>query len=380
MELKDIRGSIDAIDDELVRLFVRRMDCAGEIARVKRQNGRPIQDHAREREILNRVTDAAGETYGPYARTLYNQIFDLSRSYQASLGEYRSPLEKLIARGLSETEGSRLPERALVACQGTEGAYGQQACERLFPCPDILYFDSFDGVFTAVEKGMCRYGILPIENSTAGSVTQVYDLMEKHRFYIVGAQKLRIDHRLMKRGGGAGAPIAEVVSHEQALRQCSRFLAAHPEIKTTVMPNTAVAAEFVAGSDRDDLAVIASKACAGLYGLDIVNDDISDSPSNFTRFICISRKPELYPGARKVSLMLNLAHEPGALNAIVSRLALAGVNLLKLESRPLPGREFEFRFFFDMTASVADPATVRLLCELEAHCDRFTFLGCYEEQ
>ena len=380
MDLKDIRTRIDAIDDEIVRLFVQRMDCAKEVALVKQQDAKPIHDHARERVILNRVTAAAGKEYAPYTRTLYNQIFDLSRSYQAALGRYRSPLERQIAEALSGTEGIRLPERALVACQGTEGAYGQQACERLFPCPDILYFDSFDGVFSAVEKGMCRYGILPIENSTAGSVTQVYDLMEKHHFYIVGAQKLRIDHRLMKKSGAGDKPITEIVSHEQALHQCSRFLAAHPEIKATVMENTAVAAEFVANSDRDDLAVIASRACAGLYGLDIVNDEISDSPSNFTRFICISRTLELYPSARKVSLMLNLAHEPGALNAIVSRLALAGVNLLKLESRPLPGREFEFRFFFDMTASVADPSVVRLLCELEAHCDRFTFLGCYDEQ
>ncbi|MBR6219324.1 MAG: chorismate mutase [Clostridia bacterium] len=380
MELKDIRANIDAIDDELVRLFVRRMDCSAQVARAKQTTGKPIRDPAREREILNRLTAAAGETCAPYVDALYSHIFDLSRSYQASLGEYRSPLEAQIAEALKNTEGSRLPERALVACQGAEGAYAQQACARLFRYPDILYFNSFEGVFNAVEKGMCRYGILPVENSTAGSVTQVYDLMEKHRFHIVGAKKLRIDHRLMRKNGSSGAPITEVVSHEQALRQCSRFFAAHPEIKATVMENTAVAARFVTDSDRDDLAVIASRACADLYGLDIVEDDISDSPANFTRFICICRKLELYPGARKVSLMLNLAHEPGALSAIVSRLALAGVNLLKLESRPLPGREFEFRFFFDMTASVSDPAVVRLLCELEAHCDRFTFLGCYDEE
>ena len=146
------------------------------------------------------------------------------------------------------------------------------------------------------------------------------------------------------------------------------------------MENTAVAAQFVAGSDRDDLAVIASKACADLYGLAVIDDDISDSPNNYTRFICISRQLEIYPQARKISLMLNLAHEPGALNAVVSRLAIAGVNLLKLESRPMPGREFEFRFFFDMTASVADPDILRLMGELEAHCDRVTFLGCYDEQ
>ena len=380
MELNDIRSRIDAIDDELVQLFARRMDCAREIAEAKRQIAKPVRDHARERAILNRLTAAAGEEYAPYVKALYTHIFDLSSSYQTTLRQQPGPLAGTIAEALANTRGKRLPEHALVACQGTEGAYGQQACERLFPYPDILYFDSFDGVFAAVEKGMCRYGILPIENSTAGSVTQVYDLMEKHRFYIVGAQKLRIDHRLMRKNTDGSTPIAEVVSHEQALRQCSRFLAAHPEIKTTVMPNTAVAAQFVAESPREDLAVIASKACAGLYGLRVAEDDISDSSNNYTRFICISRQAEIYPQARKVSLMLNLAHEPGSLNAVVSRLALAGVNLLKLESRPIPGREFEFRFFFDMTASVTDPDVVRLLSELEAHCERFVFLGCYDEQ
>ncbi len=380
MELQDIRRNIDAIDDGLVKLFAQRMECARQVAEAKQQTGKPIRDHAREREIVNRLTAQAGDAYAPYVKALYSHIFDLSRSYQSALWERRSPLEQKIATALEETQGKRLPEHALVACQGTEGAYAQQACERLFPYPDILYMSSFDGVFSAVEKGMCRYGILPIENSTAGSVTQVYDLMEKHHFYIVGAQRLRIEHRLMRKNGDSKAPITEVVSHEQALRQCSDWLAAHPEIKSTVMANTAVAAEYVANSDRDDLAVIASKACADLYGLSEVDDDISNSRNNYTRFICISRKLEIYPGARKISLMLNLAHEPGALNAVVSRLAIAGVNLLKLESRPLPGREFEFRFFFDMAASAADPDIVRLMGELEAHCDKFTFLGCYDEQ
>ncbi|MBR1822127.1 MAG: chorismate mutase [Clostridia bacterium] len=379
MELNEIRNNIDALDDELVQLFMKRMDCAREVAEAKQQIGQPIRDHARERSVVNRLTAAAGDTYAPYVRALYSHIFDLSRSYQSAVWKQKSPLATKIARALEETTGKRLPEHALVACQGTEGAYAQQACERLFPYPDILYFDSFDGVFSAVEKGMCQYGILPIDNSTAGSVTQVYDLMEKHHFYIVGAHKLRIDHRLMRKNGASATPITEIVSHEQALRQCSHFLAAHPEIKTTVMENTAVAAEFVANSERDDIAVIASRACAELYGLAIVNDDVSNQTNNFTRFICISRKLEVYPQARKISLMLNLAHEPGALNAVVSRLSIAGVNLLKLESRPLPGREFEFRFFFDMAASVADPDVVRLLGELESHCEHFTFLGCYDE-
>ncbi|MBE5772793.1 MAG: bifunctional chorismate mutase/prephenate dehydratase [Clostridiales bacterium] len=379
MDLTNIRETIDRIDDEIVRLFVERMNAVSEVAAQKKQASAPIKDHARERSILNRVTAAAGDTYAPYVRTLYNQMFDLSRSYQSTRFEYASPLAAKIEKALAETSGKHLPDHALVACQGTEGAYSQQACEKLFAYPDILYFESFDGVFNAVEKGMCQYGILPIENSTAGSVTQVYDLMEKHDFHIVGAQKLRVEHHLMRKNR-SDTPIREVVSHEQALMQCSEFLKANPAIKVTKMANTAVAAEFVANSDRDDIAVLASRSCAELYGLHIIDSSVNNSQSNYTRFICIARKPEIYPFARKISLMMVLKHEPGALNAVVSRLALEGVNLLKLESRPMPGREFEFRFFFDLEASVADPDIVRILCELESHADHFVFLGCYEER
>lgn len=380
MELNEIRQNIDQIDDQLVKLFSQRMDCVRQVAEAKRQTGKPIRDRARERAIVNRAAQAAGETYAPYVSALYAHIFDLSRSFQSSVQSHPGPLAERIERAIAETEGRALPAHALVACQGAEGGYQQQACEKLFRYPDILYFNSFDKVFSAVEKGMCQYGILPIENSTAGSVTQVYDLMEKHHFYICGAQKLRIDHRLMRKRTDSPAPITEIVSHEQALRQCSRFLEAHPEIKVTRMENTATAAQYVANCDRDGVAAIASKVCAELYGLQIVDDAISNSEFNYTRFICISRKLEIYPLANKISLMLNLAHEPGSLNAVVSRLAIAGVNLLKLESRPIPGREFEFQFFFDMTGSVTDPEVVRLLGELEAHCDKFTFLGCYSEQ
>ncbi len=380
MELIDIRHEIDRIDDQLVKLFAERMDCSRRVAEAKRESGKAIRDRAREREIVNRLTKAAGEQYAPYVSALYGHIFDLSRSLQSSVQQRPGKLSERIGRALSETQGRALPAHALVACQGVEGSYQQQAAEKLFSYPDLLYFDSFDRVFSAVEKGMCQYGILPIENSTAGSVSQVYDLMEKHHFYICGAQKLRIDHRLLRKNGASDAPIREIVSHEQALRQCSRFLEAHPEIRVTRMENTAVAAKYVSECGRDDVAAIASRVCAELYGLDIVDDAVSNSEYNYTRFICISRRMEIYPQANKISLMLNLAHEPGSLNAVVSRLSIAGINLLKLESRPIPGREFEFRFFFDMAASVRDPEVVRLLGELEAHCDRFVFLGCYDER
>lgn len=379
MDLNNIREHIDSIDREITRLLVERMDAVAEVAAAKKSTSKAVRDHARERAIINRVTEQAGETYAPYVKDLYKLIFELSRNYQAQLLSQSTPLSAQLTAACEAYAGKKFPNRALVACQGTEGAYAQQACEKLIEYPDILYFDTFDGVFNAVEKGMCEYGILPIENSTAGSVTQVYDLMEKHSFHIVGARKLRIDHRLMRKPGAKG-PIKEIVSHEQALRQCSEYFAAHPECKAVPMENTAVAAEFVSKSDRDDIAVIAAKPCAELYGLEIIDESVSNSQSNYTRFICISRKMEVYPDARKISITCNLPHEAGSLNSIISRLAIAGVNLCKLESRPIPGREFEFRFFFDMEADLHDPEVVKLICELEGRTEHFVFLGAYEER
>ncbi|MCQ2437622.1 MAG: prephenate dehydratase, partial [Clostridia bacterium] len=261
---------------------------------------------------------------------------------------------------------------------GLEGAYGQQACEKMFDYPDILYFGAFDDVFRAVEKGMCEYGVLPIENSTAGSVTQVYDLMERHSFYIVNSCRLRVDHRLMRKRGATG-PIREIVSHEQALRQCSEFLASNPEYTSRPMANTAIAAEFAATTERDDVAVICSKACAELYNLEVVRESVANVVNNSTRFICIARKPAIYKDSRKISIMFNLPHEAGSLNAIVSRLAIAGVSITKLESRPIPGREFEFRFFFDLEADVHEPEIIKLLSEIEQRTEHFVFLGAYQE-
>lgn len=379
MELNEIRSRIDEIDTALVNLFVQRMQTVAEVAEAKRESGKPVRDHGRERAVLNRLTAQAGDELAPYVRDLYHLIFQQSRSYQASLLDRPSPLIQSIQAACAACDGRRFPNRALIACQGTEGAYAQQACEKLFEYPDILYFDRFEGVFSAVEKGMCEYGVLPVENSTAGSVTQVYDLMERHSFHIVGARRLRVDHCLLRRPGATG-PIRKVVSHEQALRQCSEYFGAHPEIQAVPMSNTAVAAEMAARTDEEGVAAIASRGCAELYGLEIVAENIGNVQNNSTRFLCISRRPEIYPGARKMSVMFRLPHEPGALSEILSRISAAGVNLTKLESRPIPGRDFEFRFFFDMEGDPRDPEIQRLISELESRTEHFVFLGAYDER
>jgi len=377
-DLSQIREKLDAIDDQLIGLFSERMRTVAQVADYKKKNNLPIADTGREREIMNRVTLSAGEDLEHYAKLLYQTLFSVSRAYQAESLRPASALTETL-RKAAENVRPALPSRALVACQGAEGAYSQQACARMFEYPDILYMNTFNDVFSAVEKGMCPYGVLPIENSTAGSVTQVYDLMEKHHFHIVQAVRQRIDHRLLALPGVKLEEITEIVSHEQALRQCGAFLAAHPKIRVTAMENTAVAAEYVAASGKRNLAAIASQSSGALYGLDCLEDRVADTDNNFTRFICIAKDLTLYEGANKISLMLSAAHRPGSLYRLLTHIAVAEVNLTKLESRPIPGKDFEFRFFFDVEASILKESTRNLMQQLKNEADQFVFLGNYEE-
>lgn len=377
MDINDARDKIDSIDNELVELLKKRMEIAKKIAEYKQENSLPALNKSREREILNRVAELSGDELASYIQVLFSTIFSVSRSYQNRIITTNSPLKLSIENAVSTTYAI-FPARAVVACQGVEGAYSQMACDRLFTNPNIMYFNGFEGVFQAVDKGLCRYGILPIENSTAGSVNEVYDLMKKNHFYIVRSIQLRIEHTLLAKKGTDIKSIKEIYSHEQAISQCSEFLK-ELGVKVTECENTAVAAKMVAQSNREDVAALSSVECAKLYNLSIINEDVMNSDNNYTRFICISKSLEIYPGANKISLMLCLPHRPGSLYGIISRLASLGINLTKLESRPIPGKNFEFMFYFDVEASVSSPDVVRLICELDDEIDQFVYLGSYSE-
>ncbi len=376
MDLNELRVRIDEINHRMLQLFTERMNVSMEIAQYKLENGLPVLDKGRERAILNRMALEAGEPFEDYAQVLFRTLFELSRSYQSSVITGENALADRIKAALDNTP-PLFPRRAVVACQGVEGAYSQQACDKLFPHAEIVYVQSFEGVFQAVEKGLCRYGVLPIENSSFGSVGAVYDLMKRHKFSIVRGTRLHIAHTLLGKKGVPLKGIREVFSHEQAIGQCGEFLKAHPDIKVTVCANTAMAAKMVAESQRDDVAAISSRQCAELYGLEILMEGIQDNDSNFTRFICISRELEIYPGASKISLMMTLPHSPGSLSGLLSRFSMLGINLTKLESRPIPGKEFEFMFYFDLEASVCAQPVLKLLCELQNNPETFVFLGNY---
>ncbi len=376
MDINESREKINQIDDQLIHLFEQRMEAALEIARYKQQNHLPVYDPARERQVLLRQTAAVPPQLSASARVLYSTLFDLSRSYQH---RYLSAPSDLPDRIRAAVKDEDFPAQAVVACQGVEGAYSQQACEKLFDMPNIMFCKRFEGVFQAIESGLCRYGVLPIENSAYGSVDEVYDLMRQHRFYIVRSIKVKVNHQLMALPGTKLSDIREVVSHSQAIGQCGRFLKTLPDVKITPCENTAAAAKLVSQSGRRDLAAIASPACAELYGLVPLQKNVCDTDHNFTRFICIAREIEIYPGANRMSLMLTLPHKPGSLYRMIARFAALGLNLTKLESRPLAGTDFEFQFYFDLEASVRNDDAVNLVGELSSENEDFTYLGSYLE-
>ena len=379
MELQELRSKIDEIDAQLTKLFEARMDVAAEIGAWKRENHMPVLDAARERDKLNAIAAESREDMQTYTQMLYSMIFELSRSHQSDLTRTPSSLRKEVEQAIEGTP-RLFPTSPIIACQGTEGAYSQIAGTRMFKSPKIMYFKSFDSVFSAIESGFCQYGILPIENSSAGSVKKVYDLMLRHKFYVVRSCRLKIDHNLLAAPGVKKEDIREIFSHQQALDQCAGYLEQFgPDVKITRCENTAMAAEAVAKSGRHDIAAIASYDCASLYGLKCLESDIQDRGNNYTRFICISKKLEIYPGANRTTVMMTLPHRPGSLCRALSRFYSLGINITKLESRPLPERDFQFMFYFDLETSVYSGEFGRMIDDLDSISEEFRYLGSYSE-
>ena len=377
MELSEIREKIDTVDDQLLKLFLERMSLAEEVAAYKNEHHLPILNKERERAVLARVTEQSGEKER-YAYHLFSTLFELARSRQAELISAPTRVAAQVKASL-EAGSAVFPQTGLVACQGVEGANSQMACDRLLPRGNIVYVKTFEAVVAAVESGLCKFGVLPIENSSNGSVRAVYELLQDHRLSIVRSTRLCIRHELLALPGVKMDDITEIYSHEQAIGQCSHFLEGLNGVRVIPCDNTAAAAKMVSERGDRHAAAISSHACAALYGLESVRDDIQDSDNNYTRFICIAKDPVIYAGANRISLVIACDNKPGALYEILSKLAALGINMTKLESCPVTGRNFEFIFFLELEASVLEPGVLPMLEELERSCQNFQFLGNYAE-
>ena len=377
MELSEIREKIDAVDDQLLDLFLQRMDLSEEVAAYKNEHHLPILNKERERAILAKVTEKSGERER-YAYHLFSTLFELARSRQAELIDAPTRVGAQIKAALADMN-EVFPQTGLVACQGVEGANSQVACDRLLPRGNIVYVKTFQAVVSAVESGLCKFGVLPIENSSNGSVRAVYELLQDHNLTIVRSTRLCIRHELLALPGVKMGDITEIYSHEQAIGQCSKFLNSLNGVRVIPCDNTAAAAKMVAERGDRHVAAISSHPCAALYGLETVSDEIQDSDNNYTRFICVTKDPVIYAGASRISLIIACDNKPGALYEILSKLAALGINMTKLESCPVTGRNFEFIFFLELEASVQEPGVLAMLEELERSCAGFHFLGNYAE-
>ena len=376
-KLDELRKQIDEIDDDFVKLYLKRMDIVRQIAQAKTDANTAVSDSERENSIVYRLSKDAPDQIKIYIKELYKTVFHTSKSYQATLMNKSSPTADKLER-LLKSQPSALPVSAAIACQGVKGANSAAVAKRLFPISDITYFKSFEGVFSAVEKGLCEFGVLPIENSTAGSVSEVYDLMKKYNFYIVGSARVKIEHCLVAKNGASVKGIKKVISHPQALSQCAEYLK-KLGVAVEAVENTAVAAKIVSEGDDNTIGALCSADCGEVYGLKILEKSVQDSAVNSTRFICIAKNLQIYKGADRISIMMSVSHNPGSLNSVIGKFSALGLNLAKIESRPIPNSEFEFMFYFDFEGDVADKKVRSLIAELENGSDRFVFLGVYKE-
>lgn len=377
-DLSEIREKINETDSKIIELWKQRMELSLDVAKYKKENNMPVFDAVREKELMDKVASQAGEGLDVYSRMLYGTVTAVSRAYQYKYLYTEGETVRKIKDSLENTQ-KVFPQKAVVACQGVKGAYSGIAAGKIFAYPAISYFKTWQDVVNAVEQGLCKYGVLPIENSTAGSVNGVYDLMAEHNFYIVRSIRLKINHCLLANHGASMEDIKEIYSHEQAVNQCGAFLREHRDIKVHICENTAVAAKRVMESGRKDVAAISSEECSELYSLSVLSESVQNKDNNYTRFICISKDSEIYPGADKTSIVLTLPHRPGSLYQVLARFFALGINIIKLESRPMQNRDFEFMFYFDMSVSVYDGAFYDIIEQLSRECEYFHYLGSYTE-
>lgn len=375
--LEEYRQDIDKVDAQLVQLFLQRMELTGRVGAYKKVHGIPVLDAQRERELLERrvaqVDDPARKSD---LAQLYQSILAISRRDQRKL-VHEGAEDQDYARWMKALEHRREPVRdPRVVYQGEPGAYSEEAAMGLFGeqvrCKGLPWFGD---VFDALAAGSADYAVLPIENSSTGSIRQVYDLLAQHDFYLVGEWQVKVEHCLCALPGAKLEEIETVYSHEQGLMQCVRFLDENKIWKRIPSLDTAGSARKLRELGDPHAAAICSRHAARLYGLDVLAERINHNSANFTRFVAVSPVLELREGRNKISTMFALPHQAGSLHEILTKFAVQGLNLLKLESRPILGRGWEYLFFLECTGDLLAPDMDGVLHELSQLSTEFRMLG-----
>jgi len=373
-DLQEIRVEIDRIDDQIVKLYEERMQLVSDVAEYKICTGKPVFDKAREE---TKLSDLAGKASGSFTRhgirELFEQIMAMSRKKQ-----YKLLTEHGIIREQAFTQVEQLDySKARIVFQGLEGAYSQQAMEEFFGenC-DNFHVVSWKDAMEAIKNGSADYAVLPIENSSAGIVSENYDLLVEYDNYIVGEQIIRIDHALLGMEDADEKDITTVVSHKQSLMQCSDFLDRH-EWERVSVNNNAVAAKKVKEDGLISQAAIASAKNSEIYGLKVIRNSIQNNKNNSTRFIVVTGRKIYVKGAERISICFELNHECGALYHALSHFIYNGINMTNIQSRPLQNKNWEYRFFVDFEGNFEDDAVQNALRGLEEETISFRILGTY---
>ena len=375
-DLQALREQIDQIDRQMVELFRRRMAVTRQVGLYKLERGLPVLDQARERQVLENKALLVEEELRGGVITLFQSIMSISRRQQRDLTREGADNPGL-ARYQAARAGVRTPvENPRVVYQGVPGAYSEQACLNFFgPQVQARGLEQFEDAFVALRDGGADYAVLPIENSSTGAIRQIYDLLTQYQFFIVGETTVKVEHCHMALPGASLDTITHVYSHEQGLFQSEQFLNRYPHWHRVPQADTAGSAQMVAQSGDLTKAAICSARAAQLYGLNILARGVNHTSHNTTRFVVVSPKMELREGADKISTVFLLPHEAGSLHQILTIFAVHGLNMVKLESRPLPERSWEYMFFLEFTGNLNTPETGQVLHELAQTTGDFRVLG-----
>ncbi len=374
-DLLEIRNEIDQIDRQIVELYERRMECTSQVAEYKIATGKQVFDKEREKSKLEKVEELASNDFNKRSvRELFEQIMSMSRKRQYQM---------LTEHGLTEKIDFQCVNRldlagARVVYQGVEGAYSEAALKEFFgKDTDSFHVETWRDAMEAIQNGEADYAVLPIENSSAGSVTQNYDLLVEYDNCIVGEQIIRIEHVLLGLPEAEISDITQVYSHPQALMQCSKVLEERRKWEKISVKNTAVAAKKVMEDGEKNQAAIAGRLTAELYGLKILKENLANNENNYTRFIIVTGRHVYEKKAGKISICFEIPHESGSLYQMISHFIFNGINMTKIESRPIQGRNWEYRFFIDFEGNLNDSAVLNALGGLKEETNKLKILGNY---
>ncbi|MBE6889327.1 MAG: bifunctional chorismate mutase/prephenate dehydratase [Ruminococcaceae bacterium] len=370
LDLTEIRKDIDKIDEQLLELFKQRMTLTGDVARYKAKNNMVVFQGDREKAIIERVKENSPEELKKSAAFLFMNIMDISKCAQAKDITPDDPIVHI----------SCIMDRPSVAVQGVEGAYGHAAYNNLFKSGNASFYASFAEVFEAVENGDVDYGILPIENNTAGEVTVNMELLEKHHVFINRTTTVECAHVLAAKKGVKEQDIKILFGHEQAIRQCDSYIESRRDLTVIPYHNNGAAALMVSENASSELGCICSEECAEMHGLDILHKGIATDPNNATRFICISKNMEVYDGADTIAVSLSIPNFAGSLYRMLTKFAVNGINMSKIQSKPLPVEirlkyPDDHMFYIEFPGNINDSATRKLLKNFETEYNYFKLHG-----